>query len=236
MLPQQTPSQSPGAQPNPGVSRRGFLKSLGASAVAAAAFGTSGVAKGLAETNAERESGPAAVPVALTVNGRALTLTLEPRVTLLEALRLHAGLTGAKESCDRASCGACTVLLNGAPVNACSLLAIDVQGAEITTIEGLVAEAQAQSAAGQPLTQLQQALVEQDGLQCGYCSPGFVMTLAAFLKKHPHPTEAEIRRACAGNLCRCGSYPRIFTAVLAASGQPTTAKLTVLSAHDHALA
>ena len=126
--------------------------------------------------------------------------------------------------------------MNGEPVNACSLLAIDVQEAEITTVEGLVAEAQAQSAAGEPLTKLQRALVEHDGLQCGYCTPGFVMTLHAFLKKNPRPTEAEVRRACAGNYCRCGSYPRIFAAVLDASGQKVASRVTIVSAPKHALA
>lgn len=219
-----------------GVSRRGFLKSLGASAVAAAAFGTTAMAQGLAEANAERELGPGAVPVTLTLNGRKVALNLEPRVTLLEALRVQAGLTGAKEACDRASCGACTVLMNGAPVNACSLLAIDVQGAEIVTIEGLVAEAETQRAAGVPLTRLQRALVEHDGVQCGYCAPGFVLTLSALLKKNPQPTEAEVRKACEGNLCRCGSYPRIFAAVLGASGREAASKLTVISPDEHALA
>ncbi len=225
------------AAPAPGVSRRGFLVSLGASALAAAAFGTSGMAKELAAgVPGEGEIGPGAGPVTLKVNGRSLALSLEPRVTLLEALRNQAGLTGAKESCDRASCGACTVLLNGEPVNACSILAIDAQGAEITTIEGIVAEAQAQNAAGAPLTKLQQALIDSDGLQCGYCTPGFVMTLHAFLKKNPHPTEAEVRRACAGNLCRCGTYPRVFAAAMGASGQTVASKVTIVTPHDHALA
>lgn len=236
-MPRNRPDHTPGAAPSPtGVSRRGFLKSLGASALAAATFGTTGVAKELAEADGAREVGPGVGPVSLNVNGKKLALALEPRVTLLEALREHAGLTGAKESCDRASCGACTVLLDGAPVNACSLLAVDVQGAEIVTIEGLVAEAEARSAAGAPLTKLQQALIEADGLQCGYCTPGFVMVLHALLKKNPHPTEAEVRCACAGNLCRCGSYPRVFAAALGADGRGIASKVTIVSAHDHALA
>lgn len=211
-----------------GVTRRGFLKSLSASAVAAAAFGATGMAKGIAETEAERELGPAAAPVSLSVNGRSVALQLEPRVTLLEALRVHAGMTGAKESCDRASCGACTVLLDGEPVYACSMLAIEAQGAEITTVEGLGQDGQ--------LTALQQAFVAEDGLQCGYCSPGMVMSLTALLRKNPHPTEAEVRRACAGNLCRCGAYPRIFSSALAASGQKAVSKAHVISGHDHGLA
>lgn len=212
-----------------GVTRRAFLKSLGRSAVTAAALGATGMARGVTpEDTSEKVQGPGAVPVTLTINGHSTTLQLEPRITLLDAIRTHAGLTGTKESCDRATCGACTVLLNGTPVYACSILAIEAQGAEITTIEGIARDNR--------LTGLQQAFVDHDGLQCGYCSPGMVLTLTALLRKNPHPTEAEVRRACSGNLCRCGSYPRIFTAALAASGQSTTAKLKVLHSHDHALA
>jgi aerobic-type carbon monoxide dehydrogenase small subunit (CoxS/CutS family) len=120
------------------------------------------------------------------------------------------------------------VLLNDTPVYACSMLAIEAQGAEITTIEGL--------ARGGKLTALQQAMVDKDGLQCGFCSPGMVMVLTALLRKNPHPTEAEVRRAVAGNLCRCGSYPRIVAATQAASGQKPVTQLNVLSLHDHALA
>lgn len=212
-----------------GVTRRAFLKSLGRSAVTAAALGATGMARGVTiEDTSERVQGPGAVPVTLTVNGQQTTLQLEPRITLLDALRTHAGLTGAKEGCDRATCGACTVLLNGAPVYACSILAIEAQGAEITTIEGIARDNR--------LTTLQQAFMDRDGLQCGYCSPGMVLTLTALLRKNPHPTEADVRRACAGNLCRCGSYPRIFAAALTASGQPVSSKLHVLHRHDHALA
>ena len=211
-----------------GVSRRSFLQCLGTSAVTAATLGATNVAQGMAEANAERPLGPGAVPVTLTINGHSTTLQLEPRMTLLEALRQQAGLTGAKEACDRATCGACTVLLDGLPVYACSLLAIEAQGAEITTIEGLAADGQ--------LTELQKAFVSHDGLQCGYCSPGMVMTLTALLRRNPRPTETEIRRACAGNLCRCGSYPRIFAATLTASGQTPASRLTVLQPHEHALA
>lgn len=228
-----SPSDS-SAQANPrvapvtGLSRRTFLKSLGTSAVTAAAFGAENVAKGLAQANAEREQGPGAVPMTLTVNGEKRNFQLEPRTTLLEALRTNAGLTGAKEACDRATCGACTVLVNDTPVYACSMLAIEAQGAAITTIEGLASDGR--------LTALQQAFVDKDGLQCGFCSPGMIMVLTALLRKNPHPTEAEVRRAVAGNLCRCGAYPRVFTAALTASGQQPVAKLNVISLHDHAVA
>lgn len=210
------------------MSRRGFLTSLGLSAVTTAALGATNVAKGLAEANAEKVYGPGATSVSFIVNGEKRTFEIEPRTTLLEALRMHAGLTGAKESCDRATCGACTVLLDGVPVYACSMLAIEARGSEITTIEGLVADG--------TLTKLQQAMVDHDGLQCGYCSPGMVMVLTALLRKNPHPTEAEVRAACAGNVCRCGSYPRIFAAALEASGQAPANKVTVIHSHEHGLA
>ncbi|MBI5767739.1 MAG: (2Fe-2S)-binding protein [Verrucomicrobia bacterium] len=191
-------------------------------------MGAEQVSQGLAQANAERPVGPGAVPVTLTVNGEKKTFRLEPRVTLLEALRGEAGLTGAKEACDRATCGACTVLLDGTPVYACSMLAIEAQGAEITTIEGIAKNGE--------LSALQKAMVDKDGLQCGYCSPGMVMVLTALLRKNPRPTEAEVRHAIAGNLCRCGSYPRIVAAARAASGQSAGTKLTFISSHDHAVA
>lgn len=219
---------SPGVAPATGLSRRNFLKSLGTSAVTAAAFGAENVAKGLAQANAERELGPGVVPVSLTVNGEKRSFQLEPRTTLLEALRSGAGLTGAKEACDRATCGACTVLVNDTPVYACSMLAIEAQGAAITTIEGLAPDGR--------LTALQQAFVDKDGLQCGFCSPGMIMVLTALLRKNPRPTETEVRHAVAGNLCRCGTYPRIFAAALSASGQQPLAKLNVITLHDHAVA
>jgi aerobic-type carbon monoxide dehydrogenase small subunit (CoxS/CutS family) len=211
-----------------GVSRRDFLKSLGTTAISAAVMSASGMAKEFEQTGTERVDGPGPVPVTLSINGEKRTFQLEPRVTLLEALRYDAGLTGAKETCDRATCGACTVLLDDVPVYACSLLAIEAQGAEITTIEGIAKTGR--------LTKLQQALVQHDGLQCGYCTPGMVMTLTALLRRNPHPTEAEVRKACSGNLCRCGSYPRIFAAALDAGGATTGSKLELITLHDHAMA
>lgn len=194
----------------------------------AATLSAETVAQELAQANAEPVQGPGAVSVTLSVNGQTRTLQVEPRLTLLDALRGPFALTGAKEACDRGTCGACTVLLNGEPVYACSMLAVEAQGAEIVTIEGLVVDGR--------LTQLQQAFVDKDGLQCGYCSPGMVMTLTALLRKTPHPTEEQVRKAIAGNLCRCGSYPRIFAAALGAAGVKTTEKLTVIQPHEHGLA
>ncbi len=193
------------------VSRRAFLRGLGTTAVSAATLGANSVAAELAAANAEQSRGPGAVPVTLSINSACRTYSLEPRTTLLDALRLHAGLTGPKEACDRGTCGACTVLLDGLPVYACSMLAIEAEGREVTTVEGL-------SRPGSEPTALQKALVEKDGLQCGYCTPGFVMSLSALLKKNPHATGTEIRKACSGHLCRCGSYPRVFAAALSAGG------------------
>jgi aerobic-type carbon monoxide dehydrogenase small subunit (CoxS/CutS family) len=187
-------------------SRRTFLRGLGTTALSAAALGARSVAAELAKVNAETPVGPGAVAVTLKINGEARTLALEPRTTLLDALRLHAGITGPKEVCDRGTCGACTVLLNGLPVYACMVLAIDVQGREITTIEGVSRDG---------LTAIQQAIIDHDGLQCGYCTPGFVMTLTALLKANPSPTPDEIRKACSGHLCRCGSYVGILAAARA---------------------
>ena len=203
------------------VSRRTFLKTFGSSAAVAATAQVEAVAKELEKTNAERIVGPDPVPVTLRVNGKSISLQLEPRVTLLEALRDHAGLTGSKEVCDRAACGACTVLMDNKPIYSCSLLAIEAQGREITTIEGLAEDGK--------LSKVQSAFVDQDGLMCGYCTPGFVMSVTALLRENPRPTEAEVKHACSGNLCRCGTYPRILRAALEAAGVPTQSQTEVIS-------
>ncbi len=166
--------------------------------------------------------GPGAVPVTLKVNGETLKLKLEPRVTLLDALRNYSSLTGAKEGCDRAACGACTVLLDDLPVYACQKLAIEAQGCEITTVEGLAKNGK--------LTKVQQAFWDKDALQCGYCTPGFIMSVTALLKKNPHPTADEVKHACAGNLCRCGTHPHIVQAALQAAGVNATNKTEVIHA------
>ncbi len=201
-------------------SRRTFLKSLGTVAVTAAAAQTEAVAQELAKVNAEKVVGPGAVPVTLTVNGEKLNLMIEPRVTLLDALRNYSSLTGAKEGCDRAACGACTVLLDDLPVYACQKLAIEAQGCEITTVEGLAKNGK--------LTKVQQAFWDEDALQCGYCTPGFIMSVTALLKKNPHPTADEVKHACAGNLCRCGTHPHILQAALQAAGVNATSKTEVI--------
>lgn len=202
------------------VSRRDFFKGLGATAVVTATSQAGAVAKELQKYNTEKLHGPEAGPVTLSINGAKHQFDLEPRVTLLDALRGQTELTGTKEVCDRATCGACTVLLDGTPTYACMVLAIEAQGREITTVEGL--------SEGGKLTKLQQAFVECDGLQCGFCTPGFVMSLTALLKRNPVPTEEDVRKACSGNLCRCGSYPRVFQAALKSAGLKTASKLEII--------
>jgi aerobic-type carbon monoxide dehydrogenase small subunit (CoxS/CutS family) len=203
-------------------SRRTFLKSLGTVAATAATAQVQSVAAEFEKANAEKTVGPGAVPVTLTVNGEKLSLMLEPRVTLLDALRNYSSLTGAKEGCDRAACGACTVLMDDLPIYSCQKLAIEAQGREITTIEGLAKNGK--------LSPVQQAFWDRDALQCGYCTPGFIMSVTALLKFNPRPTADEIKHACAGNLCRCGTHPHIIQAALQASGAKVTSKTEVINA------
>lgn len=195
-----------GAVHEPSFSRRNFLKTVGVGPLAA------GV---LAPTIARaqpgvREIGPGAVPLELTVNGRKYSLEVEPRVTLLDAIRTRLELTGQKRVCDRGSCGACTMIVDGRSVYACSMLAIEAAGATIRTVEGL--------AQGTILHPVQQAFCETDGLMCGFCTPGFVVSTVALLEKNPNPTAEQARRALDGNICRCGTYARVLEAALKARG------------------
>jgi xanthine dehydrogenase YagT iron-sulfur-binding subunit len=202
-------------------SRRTFLKSIGTTAVATAAVQAQVVAAELEKANKESAIGPDAVPITLTVNGNTLKLNVEPRVTLLDALRIHSNLTGNKEGCDRGTCGACTMLIDDVPVYTCMKLAIECQGKDITTIEGLAPDGN--------LTKVQQAFLDRDALMCGYCTPGFVMSVTALLKKNFHPTADDVRHACVGNICRCGTYPRIMEAAFQAAGVPfPTSKTEVI--------
>jgi aerobic-type carbon monoxide dehydrogenase small subunit (CoxS/CutS family) len=201
-------------------SRRSFFKGLGATAVATAAQKADALAGEFNKYNTEKIQGPGAIPVELKINGKTESFQIEPRVTLLDALRNHTSQTGAKEVCDRATCGACTVLIDGTPTYACMVLAIEARGHEITTVEGLSPNGK--------LTKLQEAFVACDGLQCGYCTPGFVLSLSALLEKNPKPTEEDVRKACSGNLCRCGSYPRVFQAALQAAGVPAVSKCEIV--------
>ena len=191
------------------VSRRGFVRGVG---LGGGAIGTGILGPGaLAAPQAAgaKWAGPGAVPVTLQVNGKVHKLNLEPRVTLLDALRDHLDYTGAKKVCDRATCGSCTVLVGGKAVYACSVLAIEAQGKDIQTIEGL--------SRGGTLHPVIAAFVANDGLQCGFCTPGFVMATKAFLERNPHPTAEQIKQGFGGNLCRCGCYMAIRKSVLQAA-------------------
>jgi xanthine dehydrogenase YagT iron-sulfur-binding subunit len=217
----------------PTVSRRDFIKGLGttavSSAMASASAGVQELAAQLETVNKERVYGPEPVAFSLTINGKDVDVEVEPRVTLLDVLRHHLSYTGAKEGCGQASCGACTVLLDGKPVNACMNLAIEAQGQAITTVEGLATEGQ--------LSPLQEAFIEEDGLMCGYCTSGFLTTLTALLRDRPQPTTEEIRTACSGHLCRCGTYPRVFKSVQRAAGMLTSSRTEVISwSHGEELA
>ena len=186
---------------------------------------TSGALGGAILTEEEAEaaqaatspSGPAAVPITLTVNGKPQKLTVEPRVTLLDACRNQLDLTGAKRVCDRGTCGACTMIMNGKVVYSCTVLAIDAQGKQISTIESLAANGKAHP--------VSQAFVKNDAQQCGYCTPGFVMATKGYLDRHPAPaTEEQAGKALGGNLCRCGTYVGVRKAVLEAAKSMKGAK------------
>jgi aerobic-type carbon monoxide dehydrogenase small subunit (CoxS/CutS family) len=197
--------------PAKGISRRGFLKGAGFTAAGTALLdGVQALGREQTGTPGVTEFGPGPVPVRLRVNGKEHATEIEPRTTLADALRIHLGMTGTKVICDRGSCSGCTVWLDKMPVNSCMTLAMDAIGHEITTIEGVGSEEQPHP--------LQIAFVKHDAMQCGFCTPGMVMSCAALLEKNPHPSEQDVRHAISGNLCRCGTYPKIFAATLEAAG------------------
>ena len=199
----------------PDPSRRRFLKGVGIAGAGAALADhlaqTAEAEAAAAEGEAAKLPTAGALNLTLDVNGRKRPLAVEPRTTLLSALRSHLDppVTGAKLVCDQGTCGACTVLLDGRPVYSCLVLAADAAGKKVTTVEGL--------GTTESPNAVQAAFVEQDALMCGFCTPGFVTTISAYLKKNPNPTLAEVREACKGNFCRCGTYPRVFEAALAAA-------------------
>ena len=183
-----------------GMTRRGFLQWMGAGAVASASVG-----KGSAQPVAEATEPGEMTRVSLLINGRRHRLLVEPRWSLLFVIRERLGLTGTKAGCERGECGACTVLINGQPRYACMTLVTEAEGMEITTLEGLMK--------GESLGQVQQAFVEHDAFQCGYCTPGQIMATEGLLRVNPNPSLDEIRQGLSGNLCRCGAYAHIFKAV-----------------------
>ena len=187
-------------------SRRNFLKTAGMAPLVA---GVAGAAVADAQTGATIV-GPGNVPVSLMVNGKRVNLNIEPRMTLLNALRNKADLTGNKRGCDRGVCGACTMIIDGRTAYSCSTLAIEVQGKQIRTVDGL--------ASGDRLHPVQQAFCDRDALMCGFCTPGFVMATVALIEKHPNPTPAQVKAGLDGNICRCGTFTRIMEAAISVKG------------------
>ncbi len=210
-----SPTRSETAAPpsNGGMTRRGFLKGAGITAAGTALIdGVQSFREAAAETSPHvKEYGPEAFPITLHVNGKEHALHIEPRTTLAEALRIQLNMTGTKISCDRGACSSCTVLLDKTPVNSCMTLAIDAVGRQVTTIEGIAED--------ERMKVLPAAFVRHDALQCGFCTPGMVMSCAALLERNPHPSDDDVRYAVSGNLCRCGTYPKVFAATLDAAGQ-----------------
>jgi xanthine dehydrogenase YagT iron-sulfur-binding subunit len=204
---------APPPPPPPGAPRRGFLRGASLTAVAAAVADTrlAPAADPVPDPAALNTPIAGEVPITLTLNGQARQVSVEPRTTLLSAIRdrLDAPLTGPKLVCNAGTCGACTVLVDGKIAYGCSLLAVDVIGKKITTVEGI----------GTPdnLSPVQKAFVEKDGMMCGFCTDGFVTAITGFLAKNPNPTPEQVREGIKGNFCRCGTYPHVFEATLAAA-------------------
>jgi len=200
-------------EPARGLTRRGFLKGAGVTA-AGAAIAESGLAE-LARAQAEQAVaavlGPGPTMVTLRINGAEHKVQIEPRTTLAEALRVNLDLTGTKIVCDRGACGGCTVMIDGRTVNSCMTPALDAVGREIRTIEGIAQD--------QKLHPVQEQFIEHDAMQCGFCTPGMIISCVYLLEHNKNPTLEDVKQACSGNLCRCGTYPKVFEAVLAAAKQ-----------------
>jgi aerobic-type carbon monoxide dehydrogenase small subunit (CoxS/CutS family) len=204
---QRSPNPPSSETPNSGTTRRGFLKSAGMISAGAAGMEVlHGVSAG---EEPARVLGPGKIPLRLDINGQVHSLSVEPRATLAETLRDELHLTGTKVVCDRGACSACTVMLDKTPVCSCMTLAVDVGNRKITTIEGL--------ASTENLHPVQAAFIAHDALQCGFCTSGMIMSCAALLERNPHPTLDDVKTAVSGNICRCGTYPKVFDAALAAS-------------------
>ena len=203
-----TPQDQDTAAPKSGFSRRLFIQGVGAGA------GAAGVLTSTAEaaTGDAQPVGPDPVKISLRINGQAREVQVEPRVTLLDACRNSLDLTGAKKVCDRGTCGACTMIVDGDAVYSCSMLAIEAEGRDIQTVEGL-------SSSDEKMHAVQNAFVKNDAQQCGFCTPGLVMAAKALLDHNPKPTRADVEKGLSGNICRCGTYVGVRQAVLdAASG------------------
>jgi aerobic-type carbon monoxide dehydrogenase small subunit (CoxS/CutS family) len=201
---------------NRGLTRRGFLKGAGVTAAGAAIVetGLASFAEAAEQEKSRAVLGPGSISITLKVNGVEKKLDVEPRTTLAEALRVKLDMTGTKVVCDRGACSACTVHIDGTPMLSCMTLAIAAQGKEIKTIEGL--------AQGDQLHPVQEQFIAHDAMQCGFCTPGMIMSCAALLQKNPSPSLDDVKQAVSGNLCRCGTYPKVFAATLAAAQPKTT--------------
>ncbi len=209
-------------------SRRGFLKGAGITAATSVIETANAFARDAKDAlHSAQTAGPDAQPIKLHINGHEHTVTVEPRYTLAQTLRDNLGLTGTKVVCDRGSCSACTVWIDKVPALACMTLAIDAVGREITTIEGL--------SHGDTMHPVQAAFVKHDAMQCGFCTPGMVMSCAALLERNPNPKLDDVKHAVSGNLCRCGTYPKIFAATLDVAHQRAQASgLVTLNAGTEA--
>jgi xanthine dehydrogenase YagT iron-sulfur-binding subunit len=199
-------AHSPDGADGRGISRRSFFKGTGAAAAATASLTV--VPNALAQNqpaDAPAAVGPGPVKLELTVNGNKMTASVEPRVTLLDALRNYLDVTGCKRVCDRGTCGACTVMLDGKTVYSCSMLALEARGKEIKTAESLNADGK--------LDAVPAAFVKYDAQQCGFCTPGFVVAMKAVFDKNPNATPAEVEAGLAGNICRCGTYQQMRDAI-----------------------
>lgn len=199
-----------------GLSRRAFLGASGAAAAATALqtipeTAQAGDRAGGGNGQAPPAHGPAAVKINLTVNGRNMSTSVEPRVTLLDALRNYLDVTGCKRVCDRGTCGACTVLVDNKPIYSCTMLALEAVGKPIRTAESLVQ--------GAKLDPVPEAFVRADAQQCGFCTPGFVVAMKAVFEQNPKATPAEVERGLAGNICRCGTYEQMRDAIAALCNQ-----------------
>lgn len=195
-----------------GLSRRQFITRAGTGAVGSyVLFPALGKAetKKLNEEDSQKNHLLGDNPLSLIVNGKKIKTKVRANTTLVELLRDHLHLTGTKVACNNGECGSCSVLLDGKVVYSCHMLALDAQGKSVTTVEGLMD--------GNKLSIVQQAFIEKDGLQCGFCTPGQVMAATALLSKNPHPTKDEVKEGMSGNLCRCGAYPKIIDSVLTAA-------------------
>jgi len=192
-----------------GFSRRRFLLGTSVTAATSAVLEACRPADAPSAVATAPVHGPGRVPVTLSVNGKDHEMQVEPRTTLAEALRDELGMTGTKVVCDRGSCSACTVWVDGTPVCSCMTFALDVTGRAVTTIEGI--------AHGDTLHPVQEAFIAHDAMQCGFCTPGMVMSCAALLQRNDRPTLEDVRVATSGNLCRCGTYPKVFEATLSAA-------------------